>query len=137
MVILPEIYKSKGGGGGLAKHDARTCFLCQCAGKGIPVCEAAKALLEQLDKIIYMEWPALLSQYLDGQSDQRLTSSSPSGWKDCFGLDFPSQLPDSTQLIFELKFKYLKKNVLKFLGLHKLPPRDIAVNLTSVFLGNT
>jgi hypothetical protein len=31
-------------------------------------------------------------------------------------------LPDSTQLVFKLKFKDLKKNVFKFLGFHKLPP---------------
>jgi hypothetical protein len=41
------------------------------------------------------------------------------------------------QLIFELKFKHLKKDVLKFLGFHKLAPAEIVVGLTSVYKGIT
>jgi len=106
----------------LTKQDAPARFFSQRAGKGVPVSEPAKALLEQLDKIIYMEWPVFFSQYLDGQIDQRLTSSPAPEWKRFLGLGFSSQLPDSPQLVFELKFKHLKKDLLKLLGFHKLPP---------------
>jgi hypothetical protein len=102
MTILSGIYKSKGGRGVLTKQNASTCLFCQGAGKGVPVGEPTEAFLQQLDKIIDVEGLAFFSQYLNGQIDQRLTSSPTPGCKGrlCFGL--PSQLPDSTQLIFKL-----------------------------------
>jgi hypothetical protein len=69
--------------------------------------------------VIDMEGLAFFGQYLDGQIDQRLTPSPTPGLKDRLGFRFSSELSDSPQLIFELKFEHLKKDFLEFFSFHR------------------
>ena len=55
------------------------------------------------------------SQYLNGEVNKRLTSSSSSYCRGGFGFGFSLKLADSTKLIIKLKFKYLEKDFFEIL----------------------
>jgi hypothetical protein len=96
------INESKGGRGALTEQDPLSCFLRQRTGKGVTVAESAETLLEKLNEFIDVKGLTFFSQYLNGQIDERLTSSPLVSYEDRLGLGLSLELPDSTQLIVEL-----------------------------------
>jgi hypothetical protein len=118
MGILLGVDEGKGGGGALPEQDSLACFLGQRTGKGVSVAEPPEAFLELLNEFIDMKGPAFFSQYLNGEVNERLTSSPLAAYEDGVGLGLSLELPNSAQLIVELELKDLKQNFFDILFSH-------------------
>ena len=108
MVILLGINESEGGRSALTQQNAATRLFRQRTGQRVPVGQTSEALLQEPGEFADVQGFSFFSQYLNGQVNKRLTSSSMPACKGRFGFRLSLKLPDSAQLVIELKFKDLK-----------------------------
>jgi len=84
------VAEGKVGGGGPGDEDTLACLLGQGTGEGITIGDATVAIPEEVDEFIDMEGALFISQYLDGEIDEGLTSSASTG-RGCGGVILPAE----------------------------------------------
>ncbi len=99
MVTLLGIDEREGGRSALSEEHTPSCLFCQGTGEGISVGEPPEALLEKLEEIVDVEGLPFISQYLNGQIDERLTSLSVPAGNDGLRFRFSLELANGAQLV--------------------------------------